>query len=49
MRKQYASPVVNLLDIYDRQDVLTASVGTVEDCYDDMSKISNFFGKEEIK
>ena len=49
MRKQYASPVIDLLDLYDRQDVLTASVGTVEDCYDDMSNIENFFGKEKIQ
>lgn len=43
MRKHYASPIVNLLEIYDRQDVLTASDGTVEDCYEDMSNIGEFF------
>lgn len=43
MKKLYASPIVNLLEIYDRQDVLTASLGTVEDCYDNIDNIGDFF------
>lgn len=44
MKKNYLSPIINISLIFDRQDVLVASTGTVSDCYGNLNDVAEFFG-----